>query len=63
MEEMNEVRLKQACINLAAFMYSDWEHYGFNSKEELWEAIPGSTKLQIKDFVSLEKEAFPRRDE
>lgn len=60
---MTEKGFKEACVNLAAFMYSSWKRYGYKTKDEFWQAVPGKTKKQIMDFVSLYKEPIIRKND
>ncbi len=52
-----------ACQNLAAFIWSNWSHYGYSTKAEFWEALPESTKVQIREFILDPKENPNRKME
>ena len=53
-----EPKIHVAELNLAALMYSGIMQLNHLSYQDLWEQLPESTRLQIREFVVKEREPF-----
>lgn len=56
----DDPRFDQACKNMASFMFGATWGNGYENLDELWDALPLSTQLDIKAFI-LEEHRGPKK--
>lgn len=57
----DDPRFEAACQNLATFIWGNWDRFGYSNKEDFWNAVPETTKVQIREFILSPKENPKRK--